>query len=157
MLINEMTWTLLVIFTTKNILNIIRVISGNIDVWYLVCMLQHIHACISVVSAKEAHASINQFYIDVVKCLSDAFVLPIPQIRRNFYKFWWDEELNLLKQQAMQSFNIRKSVSKPRSGKEFDDMHFAQEGWIHTGRVGSLAAHAPWTHHVVTKSRTGCN
>jgi len=33
-------------------------------------------------------------------------VLDVPRKKRNFYKFWWDEELNLMKDQAIHSFDI---------------------------------------------------
>ena len=42
--------------------------------------------------------------------------------KHGFYKFWWDEELTLLKDTAMQSFNIWSAVGKPRFGTEFDNM-----------------------------------
>ena len=42
--------------------------------------------------------------------------------KKGFYKCWWDEELTLLKEKAMQSFNIWASIGKPRSGTAFDEM-----------------------------------
>ena len=62
----------------------------------------------------------------IVQCRWDSSVLDVPRKKRNFYKFWWDEELNLMKDQAIHSFDIWKSVGKPRSGKEFDAMCFVK-------------------------------
>jgi len=82
------------------------------------------HLLSSVVSVDVASAGINRFYSDIVQCLWDSSVLVVPRKKRNFYKFWWDEELNLMKDQAIHSFNIWKNLGKPRSGKEFDAMRF---------------------------------
>ena len=48
----------------------------------------------------------------------------VPVRKQNFYKFWWDEELNLMKEEAIQSFTAWKNIGKPRSGVEFDNMRF---------------------------------
>ena len=69
-------------------------------------------------------ASINSFYADIVQCLWDSSVLDVSRRKQNFYKFWWDEELNLMKEQAIQSFTAWKNIGKPRCGKEFDNMRF---------------------------------
>ena len=66
--------------------------------------------------------SINQYYRDIVKVLFDCACACIPQKKHGFYKFWWDQELTLLKEAAIRSFNIWKIVGKPRSGLEFDTM-----------------------------------
>ena len=49
-------------------------------------------------------------------------VPPSQEKKHGFYKFWWDEELTLLKEKAMQSFNVWAALGKPCTGIAFDDM-----------------------------------
>jgi len=56
---------------------------------------------------------INSYYNNIVGCLRQA---SIPRKKHSYQKYWWDEELTLLKQKAIQSFNIWSSVGKPRMG-----------------------------------------
>ena len=81
------------------------------------------HLLSYVTSTEDAHYSINKFYSDIVQCLWDSSVATIPMRKKNFYKFWWDEELQLMKEQAMLSYTIWKNSGKARSGQEFKDMH----------------------------------
>ena len=62
---------------------------------------------------------INSYYNNIVGCLRQA---SIPRKKHSYQKYWWDEELTLLKQKAIQSFNIWSSVGKPRMGTFFDTM-----------------------------------
>ena len=39
--------------------------------------------------------------------------------RKGYYKFWWDEELNLLKEASVETNNIWKAAGKPRNGPIF--------------------------------------
>ena len=44
----------------------------------------------------------------------------VPQSHKNFYKFWWGEELKIAKAQSVESNNIWKAVGKPRQGLVFE-------------------------------------
>lgn len=44
----------------------------------------------------------------------------VPQYRKNFLKFWWDEELDLLKDASIESNGIWKAAGKPKHGPLFD-------------------------------------
>ena len=46
----------------------------------------------------------------------------IPRKRHSFYKFWWDEELTLLKEAAICSHKVWSDIGKPRFGLEFNNM-----------------------------------
>ena len=46
---------------------------------------------------------IDNTYDDVVNVLNTAANLYVPTCRKNFFKFWWDEELATLKQAAIES------------------------------------------------------
>jgi len=65
---------------------------------------------------------VNRFYTDIVCALFNASCASVPRKRHNFYKYWWDEELTLLKETAIQSINLWSALGKPRMGTEFDCM-----------------------------------
>jgi len=43
--------------------------------------------------------------------------LPISTKKVNFYKFWWNEELSLLKQNSIDAHNIWDSAGRPKFGE----------------------------------------
>jgi len=64
------------------------------------------------------------FYIDtlydaVVNILCTGANAYVPRAKKNFYKFWWSEELDLLKQESIDSNKLWKAAGKPRSGPIF--------------------------------------
>lgn len=65
-------------------------------------------------------AAIDACYNDVVTVLTTGAQTFVPQHRKNFYKFWWDEELNLLKEESINSDKLWKAAGKPRQGPIFD-------------------------------------
>jgi len=65
---------------------------------------------------------INSFYSSIIHALHEASILCIPRKKHGFFKYWWDEELTMLKQTAINSFNVWSSLGKQRNGTVFDDM-----------------------------------
>jgi len=63
---------------------------------------------------------IDKLYNDIVSVLTSGAKLFVPTRRRNFYKFWWDHELDILKDAAINSNKIWKAAGKPRQGSLFD-------------------------------------
>ena len=59
---------------------------------------------------------LNQYYNAIICNLREASYVLIPRKKHNH---WWDEELTLLKQQAIRSFQMWSSVGKPRQGVFF--------------------------------------
>ena len=47
--------------------------------------------------------------------------LYIPRCSKNYFKFWWSEELTALKQAAINTDRLWKAAGKPRSGQIFDN------------------------------------
>ena len=45
----------------------------------------------------------------------------VPEHRKNFYKFWWNESLDLLKQASITSNRVWKAAGKPRTGPLFEE------------------------------------
>ena len=62
---------------------------------------------------------IDQCYDDIVRVLNEGAKLYVPQQRKNFYKFWWDQELRSLKAASVESDRLWKAVGKPRQGPIF--------------------------------------
>jgi len=62
---------------------------------------------------------IERVYNLIVQILSNCADSTIPNIKQNFFKFWWDQELTTLKQQSIASCKIWKASGKPRSGPIF--------------------------------------
>ena len=65
---------------------------------------------------------INAYYNSIVNALQHSSYLTVPVKKKGFYKYWWDEELSLLKEKAIESFNIWISTGKPRAGVAFNEM-----------------------------------
>jgi endonuclease/exonuclease/phosphatase family metal-dependent hydrolase len=63
---------------------------------------------------------IDRLYENIVTALNVSAKLFIPQYRKNFFKFWWNQELSLLKDASIESNGIWKNAGKPRSGPIFD-------------------------------------
>jgi len=50
----------------------------------------------------------------------DIIIFIINNNKKKFLKFWWNEELDLLKEDSIQSDKLWKAVGKPRSGQIFN-------------------------------------
>ena len=64
---------------------------------------------------------IDDLYEYIVCILTDAENLFVPRYSKNFYKFWWTEELSILKKAAVESNRIWKAAGKPRSSTIFNN------------------------------------
>ena len=63
---------------------------------------------------------IDQLYERIVFVMRDAESRFVPKHRKNYYKFWWNEELTVLKQASVESDRAWKAVGRPRSGAIFN-------------------------------------
>jgi len=63
---------------------------------------------------------INNVYNDVVCRLRTVSTLCIPTIRRNSLKYWWDQELDALKEQSIAAHRQWISMGKPKQGECFE-------------------------------------
>ena len=59
---------------------------------------------------------IDIIYSNLVKVLHDGANLFVPAKNKSFFKFWWDESLDLLKQDSIDTAKVWKAAGKPRSG-----------------------------------------
>jgi len=73
--------------------------------------------------------TIDCFYRSIVSALHYASCVCVPKVKRDFYKFWWDEELTALKQASLDSFKLWSAIGKPRCGSEFYEMQRAKAAY----------------------------
>ena len=57
---------------------------------------------------------IDRIYNDIISVLINAEAKFVPKSNKSFYKFWWNEELSLLKQSSVESSKMWKLAGKPR-------------------------------------------
>jgi len=58
-------------------------------------------------------AFMNYVYCEIVHTLMSGADADIPTCQKNFLKFWWNEELSLLKQASIESDKSGKAAGKP--------------------------------------------
>jgi hypothetical protein len=63
---------------------------------------------------------INEMYDKLVATLQYCASLSVPKHEKDFYKYWWDQELDLLKDESIKSHNLWKLAGKPRNGPCFN-------------------------------------
>lgn len=65
------------------------------------------------------HSFIDTAFEEVTTVLCTGANLFIPRRAKRFYKFWWDQELNQLKDDAKTANDVWKNAGKPRAGPIF--------------------------------------
>ena len=83
---------------------------------------------ITNISASNSHNNIsddNLMFIDyiydnIVTALIDSSNATVPVRSKQFYKFWWNEELDCLKSDSISAHNVWKAAGRPRSGPLFN-------------------------------------
>jgi len=66
-----------------------------------------------------AVAFVNCVYSEIVNALHASAQRTVPTRPKNFYKFWWCQELDTLKENSMRDHRIWKDAGRPRSGPIF--------------------------------------
>ena len=91
--------------------------------------------CVSL--NKQLHASLNFVYLYEYTLCSifqrgsfhkHSADLHVPAHYKNYYKFWWSEELSCLKENAIQSNEIWKAAGRPRTGPIADKRNADSDG-----------------------------
>ena len=77
-------------------------------------------ACLEKVSVSVTDY-IDHIYNDVVNALNSSANLFVPKHGKNFYKFWWSQELDVLKANAVASCKLWKNSGCPRNGAIFNE------------------------------------
>jgi len=74
-----------------------------------------------ILNDNHTSSCIDELYVSIVSILINGERLFVPRHSKNFYKFWWNEELSLLKKAAVETNKIWKATGKPRSGPIFNN------------------------------------
>jgi len=85
------------------------------------------------VKSEAAVRNAEQIYENVVEVLRESANLFIPKHRKSFYKFWWSQELDLLKQKAIASCRAWKDANKPKYGIIFSQ--YKQDKLLYKKRI----------------------
>jgi len=72
---------------------------------------------------------IDDIYDRVVAALKSSALVAIPYRLQNFFKYWWCQELDCLKQQSIESNQLWKAAGKPRSGPIFNRRNKARRDY----------------------------
>ena len=62
---------------------------------------------------------IDCFYNTVINVLQSSAESSVPRCYKNFFKYWWSQELTQLKEKSIASCNLWKEAGRPRSGPVF--------------------------------------
>jgi exonuclease III len=77
----------------------------------------------------DVRLNIDLIYAKLVNVLRDAAKLFVPSKNKSFFKFWWDESLDLLKQESIDTARVWKAAAKPRSGPIFHKYQAAKSAY----------------------------
>ena len=77
----------------------------------------------SSLSNVDCNDFIDSFYGKLVGLLNHSAELHVPARYKNYYKFWWSQELSCLKDNAIKSNNNWKNAGQPRTGPIADKRH----------------------------------
>ena len=91
---------------------------------YYICTGEDLRRVFEIINDYEActvtDIMIDSIYNEIVDILSRFAECFVPRRSKSFYKFWWNEELDELKNKSIQSSSIWKAAGKPRSGPIFN-------------------------------------
>ena len=86
-------------------------------------IIRYQHICVmefDVVDTQVARQQIDACYRDIVVSLKRAVIGCVPAKKTNFYKFWWDTEPEMLKEDSIQTNKIWVAAGKPRFGQVYE-------------------------------------
>ena len=81
---------------------------------------------------------------------------PFPSVKRIFFKFWWDQDLDELKSRPVVSCNIWKAASHPRSGPIFRNYRRDKSAYrygIRGKRISDTEVYTNELHEALVESR----
>lgn len=63
---------------------------------------------------------IDVMYDKIIDALQTCTAATVPSCKQNFFKFWWNQELDCLKERSIESHKLWKAAGRPRAGPIFD-------------------------------------
>ena len=64
----------------------------------------------------------DTFYTHIVTALQISSDRTVPKQKSDFYKYWWDQESDLLKQESIKNHRVSTALGRPRYGNCFEEM-----------------------------------
>jgi len=95
---------------------------------------------------------LDQIYRKIADCLSFCSDACVPCRRQNFFKFWWDQDLDELKLKSSASCSVWKAAGRPRSGPIFDSYRKDKAAFRHglrSRQVGETEVYANELHEAL--------
>jgi hypothetical protein len=86
----------------------------------------------------DAFFVIDDIYQKLIGMLQGCASKFVPKCRSNFYKFWWSQELQCLKEKAVDSDRIWKIAGRPRSGEIFNKRYADKRAYRAAHRKAQL-------------------
>ena len=81
---------------------------------------EKLEACSSMYDQNGLQRFVDSVYDEIVYVLANAAALWVPCSKKNYYKFWWNEELKSLKAASVESNSLQKAAGRPRQGAIFE-------------------------------------
>ena len=91
---------------------------------------------------------LDQIYRKITDCLSFGSDACVPRRRQNFFKFWWDQDLDELKLKSSASCSVWKASGRPRSGPIFDNYSKDKAAYRHGLRSRQVAETEVYTNEL---------
>ena len=101
---------------------------------------------------------IDSVYDRVVECLRDCANMLIPKRKKNFYKYWWNQKLDALKDNARASCRAWKDAGKPRQGvlfSEYKKDKMLYKKHIREEQAGEISCYTNDLHEALLKKWAG--
>ena len=64
----------------------------------------------------------DTFYTHIVTALQISSDRTVPKQKSDFYKYWWEQELDLLKQESIKNHRVWTALGRPCYGNRFEEM-----------------------------------
>ena len=93
-------------------------------------------------------AAIDSIYNKTVSILAAAAALYVPVHKKNFCKFWWNEELSSLKEAAVEANEMWKVAKKPRHGPIFEKRQKTRAQYRKCLRDSEKLSHSVYTNEL---------
>jgi len=93
-------------------------------------------------------AEIDKTYSAVANVLVTGANCFVPQRKKNFYKFWFDEELKILKDDSIESNKAWKAAGKPRHGPIYEKRQSCRLQYRRRVREGQRSSLTSYTNEL---------
>lgn len=100
--------------------------STRIALEPIVSRVNYLIGCLDSLCLEDTQNMVGNVIDDIACVLLSSSSFCVPSVRKSFFKFWWDTELDLLKQASVDAFVLWKQVGRPRQGSFFENKQRAR-------------------------------